>query len=199
MKLENKSNITKSQLRSICKRKRNELILKEMLDDSIANRLIHSDFYKNAEQILCYVSMKNEISTDKIINRALSDCKRVAVPYCENANGDMSFYYINSLNELAIGSFDIREPKPLTEKLVNSFDNSIIILPGLSFDKCGNRLGYGKGYYDRFLQKHPLNSVGLCYNSLIADFIPTDEYDKRVSYIITESQIISCDNGGKNG
>ena len=68
----------------------------------------------------------------------------------------------------------------------------------LCFDKSGNRLGYGKGYYDRYLQNHSLISFGLCYNRLIIDYVVNDAYDKRVDFVVSEKRIITC-NGGQNG
>ncbi|MGN0459088.1 MAG: 5-formyltetrahydrofolate cyclo-ligase [Eubacterium sp.] len=199
MKSEKQFSITKGELRQKCLSLRKELKNKTELDEKIISNLLNSDLYKNAQTVLSYASLKNEIDTDCLISTALKDGKRVCVPLCESKEGIMSFYYINSLDELSVGMFGIREPNAQKCVRAEKFENALIVLPGLAFDLNGNRLGYGKGYYDRFLQIHPLNSVGLCYNSLIVDYIPTDEYDQRVSNIITDSRIIACGNGGKNG
>ncbi len=199
MKSDRQYNITKSELRALYRIKRKELSDKSRLDEKVIHNFLNSSLYKDADLILCYVSLPGEIDTDYLIEKALSDGKKVGVPYCEDRNGAMSFYYIHSLDELCPGSYGIREPYPEKAKPVTSFDNAILVVPGLTFDLSGKRLGYGKGYYDRFLQIHSLYSVGLCYNSFIADYIPTDKYDKSVLNIVTDSRIIVCGNGGKNG
>ena len=115
-------------------------------------------------------------------------------------NGNMDFYYITDFDDLKIQSFGVREPVIEKCKKVASFDNTIIILPGLCFDSNGNRLGYGKGYYDRFLQIRNWNihRPFLCYNSLIVKNVPTDIYDKKVDLIVSENGVVNV-NGGKNG
>jgi 5-formyltetrahydrofolate cyclo-ligase len=186
----------KSELRKQIKIDRKNVDDKLNKDTAICNSLLSSNIYKNAKAILCYLATDSEINADSIILTALKDNKVVAVPYCVDNNGTMDFYVINSLNQLELGSFNIREPNIQKSAKFNSFDNSLIVVPALCFDKKGNRLGYGKGYYDRFLQKHPLISVGLCYNSFVKNEIPTGEFDKAVDYIITERKIIDCNNGG---
>ena len=156
------------------------------------------DEIKKADTVLCYISLDDEICTDEIVSALLGLGKRVGAPYCVDNNGNMDFYYITDFDDLKIQSFGVREPVIEKCKKVTSFDNTIIILPGLCFDSNGNRLGYGKGYYDRFLQIHSLISVGLCYNSLIVKNVPTDTYDKKVDLIVSENGVVNV-NGGKNG
>lgn len=189
----------KRELRKQIREQRKSIADKFARDSAISDILFKSSLYLDADTILCYVSLSEEISTDKIIERAFEDGKNVAVPYCTDDAGHMDFYYIKSFDELKKGSFNVREPDINKCKRVEDFKNSIIIVPALCFDKKGYRLGYGKGYYDRFLQKYPFISIGLCYNSLIKKRIPTDEYDQSVDYIITESNIIDCTDGGENG
>ncbi len=189
----------KSELRKEVKAQRRSIADKKSSDKRIADLLFKSEFYINADTILTYVSLPDEIETDYIIENALLNNKRVAVPYCVDDNGHMEFYLVNSLNDLQAGSFGVREPDINKCKRLDTFEHSIIIVPALCFDKNGYRLGYGKGYYDRFLQNYPFISVGLCYNSLVKTQLPTDEHDQRVNCIITEDRILSCFYGGKNG
>ena len=147
---------------------------------------------------MCYLSLDDEVCTDGIVTALLNMGKKVGAPYCVDNDGNMDFYYITDFDDLRIQSFGVREPVLEKCEKIASFDNAVIILPGLCFDKNGNRLGYGKGYYDRFLQIHSLISVGLCYNSLIVKKVPTDMYDKKADIIVTENDIIKT-NGGKNG
>lgn len=198
MKSEAKFSADKKELRSYIKTKRKSVENKAEKDSLVAQNLLSLDEIKKADTILCYISLDDEICTDEIVRVLLDSGKSVGAPYCVDNNGNMDFYYITDFDDLRIQSFGVREPVIEKCKKVTSFDNTIIILPGLCFDPNGNRLGYGKGYYDRFLQIHSLISVGLCYNSLIVKKVPTDMYDKKADIIVTENDIIRI-NGGKNG
>lgn len=189
----------KSELRKEIKHQRKLIQNKDFLDETIVNQLLNSSYYKSSNTILSYASLDDEICTDKLINNALSDGKTVALPYCCDNEGHMLFYIIKSMDDLVSGSFGVREPNIDKCKQLNNFDNALIIVPGLCFSQNGNRLGYGKGYYDRFLQNNSLISIGLCYNSFIKNDVPTDKYDIPVDFIISEKRIYSCKNGGKNG
>lgn len=192
------NNKSKQDLRIICSTIRKNISNKEDKDNSICKSLLQSNLYVDAQQILCYAALDDEINCDSIILSALSDGKLVALPRCENKKGDMSFYYITCMDDVEIGHYGIREPK-LGCKKVLSFDNSIVIVPGLSFDNNGNRVGYGKGYYDRFLQNYAFISIGLCYNTLVLQKIDCDRFDIPVDYIFTDSRIIKCEKGEENG
>lgn len=198
MKSEAKFSADKKELRSYIKTKRKSIENKVEKDSLIAQNLLSLDEIKKADTVLCYISLDDEICTDEIVSALLASGKRVGAPYCLDNKGNMDFYYITDFDDLKIQSFGVREPVIEKCKKVASFDNTIIILPGLCFDKNGNRLGYGKGYYDRFLQFHSLISVGLCYNSLIVKNVPTDIFDKKVDLIVSENGVVNV-NGGKNG
>lgn len=191
--------ITKQDLRKFYKQKRKEIVDKTVKDEQININLINFKAFQNAKTVFCYVSLKDEVSTDLIIKSALFYGKQVAVPCCKDDKGNMEFYLINSLSDLKIGSFGIREPDIDKCIMLNDFDNSVCIVPAVCFDKHGNRLGYGKGYYDRFLNLFTSCSIGLCYNDFVLDEIPVDDFDKQVDYIITEKGIINILAGGKNG
>lgn len=187
MKSENLFSQDKSLLRKQCKAKRKTLKNKTELDEKICLNFLQSELYKNANRLLIYCALPDEINTDLIIKTAFMQGKTVAVPYCYDTNGGMSFHIITSFDNLHIGSFGVREPNINKCSELDDFSNSVIVLPGLCFDKNNYRLGYGKGYYDRFLEKHSLISVGLCYNSFIVEKVPTDIHDKRADFVITES------------
>lgn len=186
---------SKNELRKQIKQLRKAIENKSDKDAKIASNLIKLDDFKNAGTIICYASYKDEIETSEIINYCFENGKRVAMPYCTDTDGNMDFYYINSLDDLIIGSFNIREPNMQKCEKMTDFKNTLCILPGLCFDKNGNRLGYGKGYYDRFLEKHTFKTVGLCYNTFVLDSVPIDVHDKPVNYVITETNVITTDNG----
>lgn len=186
----------KSQLRKECKAKRQKLNFRNILSDKICENFIESELYHSAEILLCYASLDDEIKTDSIIEKALNDGKKVFLPVCKNKDGEMDFYQILSLDELVSGFFGVREPDTVRCKI--KFDNehdsekAVCVVPGLAFDRKGFRLGYGKGYYDRFLSKYCGVSVGFCYSELLLDSVPTDIYDKKVDYICCDSGIFIC-------
>lgn len=163
---------------------------KKKSDNLIFNNLLKSDILKKTEKILTYVSFRSEADTRQIINFVLDQKITLAVPKC-GAEGKMDFFIINSLNELIPSDYGIPEPADNRENLLTEFKNTICIVPGLAFDIKGKRMGYGGGYYDRFLSLHPeIITVGLCYNSLLSDLVPSEPHDISVDYIITEKGLI---------
>ena len=149
-------------------------------DEEIFNRFINLKEYKNCKLVLTYVSLENEVDTLKLIEYSLKNKKKVAVPKCEK--NIIKFYYIKSINELKKGCFGILEPKSNNE--VYNFEESICIVPGICFDKEGNRIGYGRGYYDRFLKNYKGIKIGFTYNECICDKIDTNKYDIKVDKIL---------------
>lgn len=191
--------MTKDELRRLCTEQRKAVNNKSELDKAVYENFISLDCYKFAGTVLCYMSLNNETDTKLIVKRILSDGKKLALPRCVDDKGNMKFYTVNSLDEVKTGSFGILEPDTVLCSELNDFSDSIIIVPGLCFDKNGYRLGYGKGYYDRFLKNYPFISVGLCYNSFIKKEIPRNDYDVSLDIIVTDTKVIYVNSGGKNG
>lgn len=176
----------KSELRKALIKKRKTVSGRGEKDKKILSFLTSLDDYNSADTLLVYVPLEGEINTEPLIENAIKNGKTVAVPYCENRCGKMSFYVIGSLDELSVGTFGVREPDRNFNKRLEDFENSIIIVPGVSFSRSGHRLGYGGGYYDRFLQNYRGKSVGLCYEDMICDSIPVQEHDIAVNILITD-------------
>ena len=151
------------------------------LDEIIYQKVINHPKVEQSKTILIYVSFNDEVDTIKIIEYLLK-YKEVAVPKIEN--NKMNFYLINSLSELSPGTFNILEPT--TKNVLTDFSNTICITPGICFSKDKYRLGYGKGYYDRFIKENHLYQIGLCYQACLLDKIPHDYYDQKVDEIITD-------------
>lgn len=157
------------------------------LDELVYKRVTGLYQYRNAELVLSYVSKDIETDTLKLIERAWSDGKRVAVPRCIDGTRLMQFYYITSFDQLEKSSFGVMEPiEELCEKLAEAPENSLCIVPGMAFDSQGYRLGYGKGYYDRFLSDYKGVKVGVCYSDCIKWTLPRGKYDKPVDILITD-------------
>ena len=132
-----------------------------------------------------------EVSTIKIIEEAFKDGKKVAVPRCIKDTRDMEFHYINSINELSAGTFSVLEP-PADFPIVEDFTGCLMIVPGMQFDMKGYRIGYGKGYYDRYMSKFTGISVGICYSDELKSFMYHGKYDKPVDIIVTDKRIKTC-------
>lgn len=189
----------KNELRKELKKKRKLIDKKSEKDAFIRENLICSDFYLDTKTVLLYAALDDEINVDECITDALMLGKQVALPVCINEKGDMKFYYIKSMSDLNTGFFGVREPDVSKCKEATDFSDSICIVPGIAYDKCGYRLGYGKGYYDRFMQNSTSLFIGLCYNELVADELPIGEYDVPVKYIITENGFMAVEQEDKNG
>ena len=136
--------------------------------------------------------MNTEPSTRALIYAAWANGKKVAVPKCSEETTEMTFYYINSMDDVKSGYNGIMEPDPDTCEQVKDYSHGLCIVPGLSFDAEGYRLGYGRGYYDRFLKHFRGVSVGLCYTSYLKWKLPRGAYDVPVNLIVTEQYTRAC-------
>lgn len=157
------------------------------LDGRLCKRVVSSPDILKASVVMIYVSYKSEVDTIEIIKKFLIDGKKVAVP--KVTGEDIDFYLIDSLDDLEEGYKGISEPKSGCNKYVPSGDE-IIIVPGTVFDKRLFRIGYGKGYYDRYLAKYKgLTAIGLAYDFQVVDEIPVDTWDRGMNFIISEKEI----------
>lgn len=181
--------MNKQELRKEYLTKRSEMLSykKREMELEIQARLLMSSEYRNAEQVLLYVSKDKEIDTFGIINAAFANKKRVAVPVT-NDDFSLSFYYINSTEELKIGKFGVLEPIEQTNPVVD-FSGSICVVPCLCCDLRGMRLGYGKGCYDRFLSTYDGVKICLCYSDDILPYIENDDNDVAMDVIISNGYI----------
>lgn len=158
---------------------------KRISDEIIFDKLINLDLFKKSSCILSYVSTKTEVDTRNIIEYSFMKGKTVAVPRCDKNSNLMKFYHIKSFDDLEKSYFNILEPDHFCIEQVD-FSDAICIVPGLAFDKNGYRLGYGRGYYDRFLSENSIPAVGLCYKSFLVDNLPVEGFDIAVDSIITD-------------
>ncbi len=160
---------------------------KAQIDEVIAARVASLWQYQRCRMLLIYVSTKIEVDTFRIIEHALAEGKTVAVPRCVPGTRQMEFYRIDSVDELEPGTFGVLEPLPNPEKLVAEFaQDSLCVVPALSYDWNGFRLGYGKGYYDRFLSKYNGVMIGICYSDCVQRKLPHGRFDRPVELLVTE-------------
>lgn len=163
---------------------------KNVLDEKIIRKITQLWSYREEEILLTYVSIGSEVDTKNLIQYALNDGKKVAVPRCGEETRDMDFYIIKSLDDLEIGSFGVLEPITDRCEKLEDLSKGVCIVPALTFDKSGYRLGYGKGYYDKFLSNFSGRIIGVCYSFCVCDKLPHGRFDKKVSSIVTERNII---------
>lgn len=181
---------SKKELREFYKEKRRSLTQKEQKDLLILNNFKQSSLYLSCKSLFVYVSGKIEVDTRRLIGCALKSGKKVACPVCDTNECTIKFYYINSLSELKCGAYGIEEPDISLCAEATADKETVVIVPGLSFDLNGYRLGFGKGYYDRFISSNTEPTyVGLCYSDCICKALPNNEYDKKVSAFVTEEKI----------
>ncbi len=185
---------TKRHIRKNVLKLRDELpqSVRQTMSRRIIGRLMDTDAYKEAGAILSYVNFKSEVETEELIAEALKSGKRVYCPRIDEEN--MDFYRITCMEELSEGYKGIREPMPEGNRLLSGRDISIqkclMIMPGSVFDKERNRIGYGKGYYDRYLERYPqLPTIAICFECQIVEHVPAEVYDRKPAMILTEKMI----------
>ena len=180
-------NTEKTRLRSLIIKNKINIPpdVKNNCDRLISEKLINLDEFIKSDCILTYVSTKIEVDTYGIIEYALSVGKTVAVPRCEHDTNKMRFYRIKSLDNLVKGYFNIPEPDRFCSEQID-YNNALCIVPGLAFNKDGYRIGYGRGYFDRFLAENNVKSVGLCYKAFVIDDLPVEGFDIPVDILLTD-------------
>ncbi|MAE42636.1 5-formyltetrahydrofolate cyclo-ligase [Candidatus Woesearchaeota archaeon] len=163
----------------------------------VKNNLYSLSDFKKAKNILFYVSFNNEVDTQGTIKELLKNKeKNIIVPYVEKNNPILQLSELHDLNELEPKTFDIMEPKGSCIREFNPEKIDMALVPGMVFDLKGHRIGYGYGYYDRFLKtvKNNLIKIGLAYDFQIINKIPEEEHDVPMDIIITDERIVKCQN-----
>lgn len=166
---------------------------RSVLDNRITQKLLATSEYAEATTVLTYVSVSSEVSTRMFIECALRDGKTVAVPRCLPGHC-LEFVAIASLEQLVAAPFNLLEPaKELPAVTEDQKNNSICIVPALLVDTKGYRLGYGAGFYDRFLSTYPGKKICLAYQqNLSRTMLPHTTFDVAVDEVITESDVLTC-------
>lgn len=157
-------------------------------DKKIFEHIIATEGFQKASTVFCFVGTKAEIDTRPIIEEAWKRGKQVCVPRCISM-GHMEAYAIESWDDLQEGSYGIQEPKsgcPFIEPKEIDF----AIIPCLSCNHEGYRLGYGGGFYDRYLERMSCPNAVICRAKLMVEGIPVDEFDKKADIVITENELL---------
>ncbi len=201
-------NDQKNSLRRTYLNKRREFAITaeaKQADERICSNLLESEFYGSCDVLLAYYPLtgRGEVNITPILSAAIRDKKLLALPICrKNNNGEpfMEFHIVNSLEELTVGSFSIPEPRADScvfdpSDKTSSKLRTIVVVPGVVFDREGYRIGYGGGYYDRFLARTAnadIQSVGLVRSDFILPSLPHDSFDLPSDAIIDEKGGFLC-------
>ena len=181
--------MNKDEVRKLMINKRKDILNKKELSKIIIDKVISLDIYKDARVVAIYNSLKDEVDTTYLINEALSN-KIVLLPSI--INNEMVFIKINSNTKYNKGNLGILEPSGRV--YLDNID--IMIVPGISFDRRGNRLGFGMGYYDKYLSNKDIYKIGICFNDQIIDLVPHNELDIKMDMVITENRVYKKDLNG---
>ncbi|HJB96998.1 MAG TPA: 5-formyltetrahydrofolate cyclo-ligase [Candidatus Acutalibacter pullicola] len=152
--------------------------------------------YQKARQVLLYLSKGSEVDTWEVFARAVAEGKEVYAPRCLDGEGTMGFFQVTSPQELLQGRFGLWEPDPRRCAPWRRREGALCLVPGIAFDRQGYRLGYGKGYYDRFLAVFSGTAAGLCFRELALERLPRGPQDRRVDVLVTEAGVLPI---GKEG
>lgn len=185
---------TKNEIRKKILNIRNNMTNEQVLEKSsiIMNKLIASEEYKKSKTVFIYMDFKNEVTTSKLIKSMIEEGKRVVIPYTDTINTVIIPVELQDIeNDLKISPFGYMEPKKEKIIPVDPKEFDLIIVPGVVFDKRLNRIGFGKGYYDRILinKRHDVKAVAVAFELQVLDEIPFEEHDVKMDMIITEENI----------
>ena len=159
---------------------------KREADGAICRAIRASSLYAGANTLLLYAAIGSEIDLFPLFDAAMRDGKRVAFPRCDKTEkGKMNFYLVRDPADLLPGMYGVREPKEDCPLLTDG-GTALCLLPGYAFTPDGFRLGYGGGYYDRFLASFAGISAGVCYDRLILPSLPCEPTDRRAAHLFTE-------------
>lgn len=178
---------------------RDELPETQRTDKSriIKNRLLSLSKFTNAEIIMCYVDFRSEVKTREFIREAVNIGKKIAVPIIIREAGSIDRLMVSLVEnidtDLEKGYFGISEPKRELMRLINPGEIDLAVIPGVAFDLQKHRMGYGKGFYDRFLTKvrTDCTKIGICFDIQLFENMPHEIHDIQMNMIITENRVIA--------
>ena len=173
----------KTELRRVIREKKRAMTAEEIQSRSarLASLFAASEAYRRAKTIYGYLPYNQEVRTVPMLEQALRDGKRVAVPKCYG--DEMSFIYLDDLTRVAPGYAGI--PEPIADEPVAHDETALVLMPGLAFDREGHRIGYGGGFYDKFLSREPNHpTLALCYDFQLLPHLDTEEHDIPVDTVL---------------
>ncbi len=166
------------------------LSVRKAKDEIIRSRLLALPEFIKARTILFYASFRSEVDTIELLRNSLLNNKTILLPRVDVQNSSLTLYEIRTMADLAPGCYGILEPAANGNNNIPDAGIDLMIIPGVAFDEHCNRLGYGKGYYDRLLSHKNALAVALAYEEQIVAHIPADAHDIKMDRIITDKRII---------
>lgn len=161
----------------------------EELSNKITRNLFNLIDFKDLQNVMLYNQIKNEVMTDEIISFCFKNNIGVVLPKVVKEKREIIPCQISSLAQLKEGEYGILEPFEF--EIIDKEKIDVVIVPGVAFSRDGYRLGYGAGYYDKFLKDYDGKKIGICYSFQLLDNVYQEKHDIRMDYIVTESEIIA--------
>jgi 5-formyltetrahydrofolate cyclo-ligase len=175
--------MNKKELRSMI-RAQKRAMTEEMIcrkSEDLTRQFLETEQYRSARSIYGYLPYNQEVRTVPMLEQAMRDGKRVAVPKCYG--DEMRFIYMDDLIKVEKGYANI--PEPIADEPVAQDPTALVLMPGMAFTKDGKRMGYGGGFYDKFLASEPDHpTVALCYDFQMVEDLPTEDYDIPVDCVL---------------
>ncbi len=187
----------KRKLRADMKRKRDGINqeARKRWSDEVCRSLQEQPAFRRAETVCFYYPLGSEVNLLPLAQKALASGKQVAFPRVEGS--EMALYRVLSLEEFAQGAFQVMEP--VSSALVCE-PEMLVFVPGLAFDEQGSRMGYGKGYYDRYFARNPYcHKIGVCYEMQLVSEVPCEDRDIRMDAVVTEQNCSASGGTEKSG
>jgi len=187
----------KKRLRKLIQEKRDSVHPEESMERSlpVMERLWSLPEFREAKTVFFFISFRSEVDTVPMIRQALAEGKRVCLPFTDPQTKEMVASQVLDLDrELRPGNYGILEPREEFLRPVPPEEIDVVVMPGVAFDCCGRRLGYGGGYYDRFLDRCGPRAlrVAPCFELQLVGEVPCAEHDHRVHVLVTERRVIRC-------
>ena len=175
--------MNKQELRKAIREQKRAMTVEQIEEKSrrLGELFLASDAYKNAKTVYGYLPYNQEVRTVAMLEQAMRDGKRVAVPKCYG--DEMRFIFMDDLSKVEKGYANI--PEPIEDEPIADDETALVLMPGMAFDPYGHRIGYGGGFYDKFLAKEPNHpTLALCYDFQMVDFLETEEFDIPVDTVL---------------
>ncbi len=173
----------KKQLRKTVREQKRAMTPAQIEEKSrlLTEKFLQSDAYQKARSVYGYLPYNQEVRTVPLLEQALKDGKRVAVPKCYD--DEMRFIWMEDLSQVEKGYAGI--PEPIAHGPIADDETALVLMPGMAFDPAGHRIGYGGGFYDKFLATEPTHpTLALCYDFQMFDHLETEEFDIPVDIVL---------------
>ena len=182
----------KQIIRKQKKEERNLMSKQDVLDKSYSacENFLKSEPYRKSKVLMLYMPLGNETDPSEIIRSAYQDGKKVVFPVTEEKSGLISPRYAQADTSFLKGGFSVMEP--VGTRVAEKGEIDTVLVPGIAFDRQGNRIGFGKGCYDQFLCGISAVTVGFCYEFQLCSFLPSEPTDQSLDFIVTEKEMFEC-------